>query len=407
MKILKGKYNSAKVFTDNIEETASSQIIKLLDQDFVEGAKVRIMPDTHAGAGCVIGFTADLGNKVIPNLVGVDLGCGMELVSLGRPEFELSDLDNIIHRSVPSGHNIHENPVSKLDELTELFCYDELRNQVKFNRAIGSLGGGNHFIELNLDNRKNKYLVIHSGSRNLGKQVAEYYQALAVESCKGLANINLVKEETIFELKLLGRQHLISKKLKEIDEYYSEHQPEYPKELCFLQGDLRNDYLHDMEICQRYATLNRETMANIILLNLLDSELSDYEHFETIHNYINFEDNIIRKGAVSAKEGESLIIPINMRDGSILAVGKGNEDWNNSAPHGAGRLMGRMEAKRRLSMSEYTEQMEGIFTTTANESTLDEAPMAYKPMQEILDNIQDTVDVIDIIKPIYNYKSAE
>jgi len=408
MKILHGKYNSAKVFTDNIEETASSQIVKLLDQDFVSGAKVRIMPDTHAGAGCVIGFTADLGKKVIPNLVGVDIGCGMQVVKLGNIGVDLNELDSFIHKSIPSGHNIYESSLVRFGQIESLFCFDYLKNINKFNRAIGTLGGGNHFIELDMDDYGDVYLVIHSGSRNLGKQVADFYQDVAVDFCKESSfSLKDLRDKAIESLKKEGKQHLISSKLKEIEEYYSELQPKYPKELCFLEGLNRDQYLHDMEVCQEYASLNRKTMANVILEELLGSNLEDHEEFETIHNYISFHDGIIRKGAVSAYEGEELIIPINMRDGSIIAKGKGNSDWNFSAPHGAGRLMGRMEAKRSLSMSEFSSSMEGVFSTTVNESTLDEAPMAYKPMQEIIDNIQDTVEIIDVIKPIYNFKSVE
>jgi len=406
MKILKGKYASAKVFTDNIEETASKQIIELMNQEFVSGAKIRIMPDTHAGAGCVIGFTADLGDKVIPNLVGVDIGCGMLCVSLGKIDFRLKDLDNMIQDFVPHGHEIHREEVSYLAEVSSLISIDNLRSE-KFQRAIGSLGGGNHFIEIDIDDEGNKYLVIHSGSRNLGKQVADFYQNLAVESCKGLVDLAEVEQETIKKLKNEGNQHSIQLALKNIKNDYLKAQPAYPKELCFLTGESREEYLHDMSICQEYASLNRFTMANIILDKMFGAKAFDFQFFTSVHNYINFEDNIIRKGACSAYGSQQLIIPINMRDGSILAVGKGNADWNFSAPHGAGRLMGRMEAKRKLSLSIFEEQMEGIYTTTANESTLDESPMAYKPMQEIIDNIGDTVEIQNIIKPIYNFKSSE
>lgn len=406
MQILKGQYNEAKVFTDNIEETAKNQIINLMNQEFVTGAKIRIMPDTHAGAGCVIGFTADLGNKVIPNLVGVDIGCGMLCVNLGKIDFRLKDLDEMIKDFIPHGHEIHREEVEYMEELNTLISLPYLKSE-KFNRSIGSLGGGNHFIEINEDEEGNKYLVIHSGSRNLGKQVAEFYQGVAIQNCKGLADIREIEQATVKRLKEEGNQHLIQASLKEIKKIYLEKQPSYPKELCFLENDARTDYLYDMAVCQEYAHLNRMTMGNIILAKMFGSFVEDFLYFESVHNYINFEDNIIRKGACSAYHGQKVIIPINMRDGSILAIGKGNRDWNNSAPHGAGRLMGRMEAKRKLSTEVFKEQMEGIYTTTANASTLDESPMAYKPMQEIVDNIQDTVYIEKIIKPIYNFKSAE
>jgi RNA-splicing ligase RtcB len=407
MIILEGKYNTAKVFTNNIEESASTQIINLMNQEFVSGAKIRIMPDTHAGAGCVIGFTADLGNKVIPNLVGVDIGCGMYVVNFGKIFIDLNNLDNIIHNYVPVGHNIHETSFNEMSEINNLFCINELRNQNKFNRAIGTLGGGNHFIELNKDDDNNSYLVIHSGSRNLGKQVAEYYQNIAIESLKNLVDVNVLRNQAIAELKISGKASLIPQALKDIENRHKETQPVFPKELCFLENTNREYYLHDMAICQEYAAYNRETIADIILANILDTNSSEFDTFHTVHNYIDFDDNIIRKGAVSAYEREKLIIPINMRDGSILATGKGNGDWNFSAPHGAGRLMGRMEAKRRLSMGEFAETMNGIYSTTINESTLDEAPMAYKPMQEIIDNVQDTVTIDKIIKPVYNFKASE
>jgi tRNA-splicing ligase RtcB len=405
---LQGKYNTAKVFTDNVEENTTSQIINLLNQDFTVDAKIRIMSDCHYGAGCVIGFTADLGKKVIPNLVGVDIGCGMFVVKLGNTKINLKELDNIIHSLIPSGHEVHKNPMTKFDSIKDLICLRDLRGDYsKFVRGIGSLGGGNHFIEINKDDEDNYYLVIHSGSRNLGKQVAEYYQDIAIESCKGLGDLNVQKTELIEQLKLQGKREDIQKSLKNLENKFKVTQPHYPRDLCFLEGKSREDYLHDMEICQQYAYLNRQTMSEIILKEMFDKSLYDFENFQTIHNYINFDDNIIRKGAVSAYNGEELVIPINMRDGSILATGKGNQDWNNSAPHGAGRLMGRNEAKRRLSMEEFTNTMNGIYSTTINDSTLDEAPMAYKPIQEIIDNIQDTVTIDKIIKPVFNYKASE
>jgi tRNA-splicing ligase RtcB (3'-phosphate/5'-hydroxy nucleic acid ligase) len=404
---LRGKYNIAKVFTNNIEESAISQIINLLNQDFVENAKIRIMSDVHNGAGCVIGFTADLGNKIVPNLIGVDISCGMEVVELKHINLDLEKLDSIIHNYIPAGREVHRNIVKKFNKTQDLFCARELKDTTRIDHSVGTLGGGNHMIEVAKDDRDEYYLVIHSGSRNLGKQVAEYYQKLAIESCKGLGDWNTLKTDLIDKLKLEGKKSQIQFEINKLEKKFKNTQPNYPEDLCFLEGKSRDDYLHDMTLCQEYATLNRKTMAKIILKEMFHKDLSEFDGFETIHNYIDFKDNIIRKGAVSAYSGEQLIIPINMRDGSILATGKGNPDWNNSAPHGAGRLMGRNEAKRSLSMQEFADTMKDVYSTTVNNSTLDEAPMAYKPIQEIIDNIQDTVTIDKIIKPVYNFKASE
>jgi RNA-splicing ligase RtcB len=382
---LNGKYADAKVFTDNVEATAVSQIINLLNQPFVDGSNVRIMPDTHAGAGCVIGFTASMGDKVIPNLVGVDIGCGMLVIKLGKVLIDLARFDKIVHDTVPCGHDIHDESIIKYDELDDLICFDGLYKSFVFNRSIGTLGGGNHFIELDKDDEGNVYLVIHSGSRNLGKQVADLYQKIAIEYWK----------DGGFDYQEHRKQH-------------KNAHPLYPADLCFLIGQERENYLHDMNICQRYADVNRQMIANIILYNLYNgATVNEYDLFSTIHNYVNFHDNIIRKGAVSAYAGENLIIPMNMRDGSLLCTGKGNADWNYSAPHGAGRLMGRNVAKSTLSMEEFEKTMSGIYSSTVNRSTLDEAPDAYKPMAEIIANIQDTVTIDKIIKPVYNFKAEE
>lgn len=404
---VKGKYNSAKVYTDTLEPEVIAQLIELCNQDFCQGCKIAIMPDTHAGKGCVIGFTANLGEKVIPNIVGVDIGCGMLTVELGKLEIDLAELDNIIHKYIPSGMEVHEGRVVRFPKLQDLHCYRSLKNTKRIERSIGTLGGGNHFIELDKDDEDNLYLVIHSGSRNLGKQVAEIYQNLAIDICSGKEDYYIKRERIITEYKAMGKKKMIESALKELKAKYDALEPSYPKDLCFLTGVYREQYLHDMNICQEYATLNRETMASIILEKLLGKNLSDFNHFTTIHNYINFKDNIIRKGSISAYEGEKVLIPINMRDGSILAVGKGNPDWNYSAPHGAGRLMSRNKAKELLSMEEYKKSMEGIYTSSVNESTLDEAPMAYKPMEEIMKSIQETVDILKVIKPVYNFKAGE
>lgn len=404
---LKGKYNTAKVFIDNVENETQSQIIELCNQDFVQGGKIRIMPDTHKGAGCVIGFTADLENKIIPNIVGVDIGCGMLTIELSKENINLQQLDEIIHKYVPSGRNTHESRIVKFDKLQELYCYRSLKDTKRIERSIGTLGSGNHFIEVNKDSDDNLYLVIHSGSRNLGKQVADHYQKLAIELCSGKEEFYLLQDKLIVEYKQQGRKSEIQKAIKELVKKYKDMNPIYPKDLCFLTGEWRDKYLHDMSICQEYASLNRIVMADIILSKLLNKKYINFNHFQTIHNYINFKDNIIRKGAISAYKNEKVLIPINMRDGSIIGIGKGNPDWNYSAPHGAGRLMSRSKAKELVNLEEFERTMKGVYTTSVGLSTLDESPMAYKSMQEILDNIGDTVDVIDIIKPIYNFKAGE
>jgi len=402
---LSGKYNNAKVFTDNLEDGAKDQIIELLDQEFIKDSKVRIMPDVHKGMGCVIGFTADMGDKVIPNIVGVDLGCGMLTVELGDIDMDLPKLDEMINKNVPSGRNTHIERKTKFDKISELHCFRELKDTKRIERSIGTLGGGNHFIEVGVDSKNNKYLVIHSGSRNLGTQVAEIYQKLAIDLCSGKEDYYIKREQIIESYKSKGKRKEIKKVLAELKKEYAELQPLYPKALCYLTGEYRERYLHDMKICQEYASLNREVMADIILSNLLGKNLNKFNHFETIHNYINFKDNIIRKGAISAYEGEKVLIPINMRDGSIIAIGKGNPEWNYSAPHGAGRLMSRSVAKVTHTLDEFKDTMKGIYSTSVNERTLDESPMAYKPIEEIINNIGETVDIVDIIKPIYNYKA--
>ena len=401
-----------KIFTEDIEQEAVDQINLLLEQEPFKDCKVRIMPDVHAGKGCVIGFTADLGDKVIPNIVGVDIGCGMLCVELGNIDLDLEKLDKVINENIPAGRNIREEKLVNFDKINDLYCLRELKETKKFNRALGTLGGGNHFIEVDVDEDGNKYLVIHTGSRNLGKQVADYYQNLAIELCSGREEMFKSKEEIIKTYKEQGRKAEIQKALKELESEYKENKPNLPNDLCYLEGKYRGMYLHDMKICQEYASLNRSYIANTILKNIMYFKKAiepldswDIDYFETVHNYISFEDNIVRKGAIRANEGERVIIPINMRDGSIIAVGKGNEDWNNSAPHGAGRLMSRKKAKETFNLEEFKKSMADIYSTSVLEETIDEAPFVYKPMQEIIDNIQDTVEIEKIIKPIYNFKA--
>lgn len=401
-----------KIFTTNIEQEAVNQINELLKQEPFKNCKVRIMPDVHSGKGCVIGFTADLGEKVIPNIVGVDIGCGMLCVELGNIELDFKDLDRIVNEYIPAGRNIRKQKLLNFDKINELYCLRELKETKKFNRAIGTLGGGNHFIEIDADNKGNKYLVIHTGSRNLGKQVADYYQNLAIELCSGKEEMYKKKEEIIKKYKEQGRKSEIQQALKELEKEYKNNKPNLPKELCYLEGKHREMYLHDMKICQEYASLNRLQIAKQIIINYY--KLTDIPEmyppimqnsFETIHNYISFEDNIVRKGAIRANKNEKVLIPINMRDGSIIAVGKGNQDWNCSAPHGAGRIMSRTKAKEKFKLEEFKQSMKDVYSTSVVEETIDESPMVYKSMQEIIENTKDTIEIQKIIRPIYNFKA--
>lgn len=400
--------SNLKIFTKNVEQEAVDQIELLLAQDAFKDCKVRIMPDVHAGKGCVIGFTADLGEKVIPNIVGVDIGCGMLCVSIGQTDIDFEKLDNVIRSCVPSGRDVHEGRIIRFDELQELKCYRELRDTKRLERSIGTLGGGNHFIEVDVAEDGYKYLVIHTGSRNLGKQVADYYQNLAFELMSGKDKLYEEQDRLIKEYKSDGRKSEIQSAIAELHRNFKAVNPNIPKDLCYLEGKYREDYLHDMRICQKFAYMNRVMIAQIICNHMgwgVDADMPDY--FECIHNYIDHDSNIVRKGAISAKLGEKVLIPINMRDGCILGIGKGNEDWNYSAPHGAGRTMSRSKAKESILLEEYQKAMDGIFTTSVNTSTIDESPMAYKTMDEIIGNIKDTVEIVDIIKPIYNFKANE
>ena len=409
-----------KIFTDNIEQEAIDQINTLLEQPAFADCKVRIMPDVHAGAGCVIGFTADLGDKVIPNIVGVDIGCGMFTVELGRidtgingktdssvvnyvTDIDYEKLDNVIRTCIPSGRNVHEEINYIFPELKNLRCYNKLKNIDWLERSMGTLGGGNHFIEIDEGFEGRKYLVIHTGSRNLGKQVADYYQNLAVELMIGRDKLAYERDRLIAEYKDQGRSSEIQDAIKELRNTWRKKTNDVPKELCYLTDKYRDDYIHDMKICQRFAKQNRLMIALKIMLSM---GWYSIDLFETVHNYID-ESNMIRKGAISAKKGEKVLIPINMRDGSLLCVGKGNEDWNCSAPHGAGRIMSRSKARESISMESFRESMTGIYTTSVCESTIDESPMAYKSMNEIINNIKDTVDILDVLKPVYNFKASE
>ena len=367
--------------------------------------KVRIMPDVHAGKGCVIGFTADLGEKVIPNIVGVDIGCGMLTAEIGKIDIDFEKLDNIIRKNIPFGRTVRDYEVS-FPEMEQLHCKDSLKNMNWLKCSLGTLGGGNHFIEVDEDSDGVKYLVIHTGSRNLGKQVAEIYQQIAIESMQGVPKLKEESDRLIEEYKRNGRQKEIQKALSELKRKWKPDKLNIPKELCYLTDENRDNYLHDMKICQKFALTNRQMIKDIIF-DGMRWKMNDVDMFQTIHNYIDHETNIVRKGAISARAGEKVLIPINMRDGCIIGIGKGNDDWNQSAPQGAGRIMSRSKAKEMVSLEEFRQSMDGIYTTSVNVSTLDESPMVYKPIDEIISNIKDTVDILKIIKPIYNFKAAE
>ena len=397
---IKGKINTAICYASVIEEEAIKQIRRMCDYEFTAGSRIRIMPDVHAGKGCTIGTTMTITDKAVPNIVGVDIGCGMYTVSLGRTDINFEQLDEAAH-FIPSGMNVWEGRQEHFD-LEQLRCYRDLKDAKRLERSLGTLGGGNHFIEIDESADGEKYLVIHSGSRNLGKQVAELYQKLAVDLSKGKEEYFKKRDEIIRTYKEQGKRKEIQAALKKIA--WEQKKSLIPEDLCFLYGSYLEDYLHDVEVCQRFARRNREKMAEILLER---AGIAAGEAFHTIHNYIDTEEMILRKGAIAAHAGEKILIPINMRDGSVLAVGKGNAEWNYSAPHGAGRIMSRKAAKDKLSLEEYRETMKGIYTTSVNEATLDEAPMAYKSLDDIIDVIRDSVDIIDVMKPVYNFKASD
>ncbi|MBQ6266255.1 MAG: RtcB family protein [Clostridia bacterium] len=403
---ISGAYNTAKIFTDAVDDIAAEQIKALCDQSFTEGCRIRIMPDAHAGAGCVIGFTANLGDKVIPNIVGVDIGCGMLTVMLGKTEIDFDALDVVIRTQIPSGTFVHAGRIARFPELQEMDCFRSLKDTKRIERSIGTLGGGNHFIEIDCDDEGNKYLVIHSGSRNLGKQVAEHYQALAYDLHRGMDRFFEKQQEIIEGYKAAGRKTEIQAALKALKKDYRCKESPIPRELCYLYGAYRDSYLKDMKLCQQYAVRNRAMMAKIILHAMFGKELAEFGSFETVHNYIDHKSNIIRKGAVSAQQGELLLIPINMRDGSLICIGKGNEDWNCSAPHGAGRLYSRSQARALFTVEEFAACMQDVYTTCICSGTLDESPMAYKTMDDIVNNISPTAEIVKVIRPLYNFKAT-
>ena len=386
-----------KIFTDNVEPEAVNQIYTLISQPPFEGQQVRIMPDVHYGTGCVVGFTGTLGDKIIPNVLGVDLGCGMLCAELGKVDIDYAALDAFIKAKIPTG-SAYRNEYHAEDLIKKLICFKDLRNLDRLFGSLGTLGGGNHFIEIDVDDEGNKYLVIHSGSRNLGLQVAKLYQKKAVECCKNAAEEE--REKVVASLK--GSPDKIPEAIAAVNKKYA-HRTKIPAELCYLDGKEMEEYMHDLKLCQKFAVLNRKMMCDAITKFL---KVYKFPTFETVHNYID-EDNVIRKGAIPAHKGQRVLIPMNMRDGCLIAVGKGNPDWNQSAPHGAGRILKRSEAKELFSVEEFKESMQGIFSTTIGEGTLDESPFVYKPMQEIMNLIEPTVDIEKVIKPVYNFKAGE
>lgn len=399
---IKGKINTAICYAKTVEDGAVEQIRNMCDYALTEGSRIRIMPDVHAGKGCTIGTTMTVTDKVCPNIVGVDIGCGMYTARLADKELDFEKIDEAAHY-IPSGMNTWEGRTERFD-LAALKCYRSLRDTKRLQRSLGTLGGGNHFIEIDVSSDGAFYLVIHSGSRNLGKQVAEIYQRLAVDLHSGKEEFFKRKDELIRSYKAEGRRSEIQQALKDLEKEYKAKAPDVPDDLCWLYGSFLEDYLHDVEICQRFARRNREKMAEILLER---TGLTALESFHTIHNYIDTEEMILRKGAIAAHSGEKLLIPINMRDGSVIAVGKGNPEWNYSAPHGAGRIMSRSKAKEEIDIESYRAAMIGIYTTCVNEQTIDEAPMAYKSIDDIIDVIRESVEIIDIMKPVYNFKAAD
>ena len=397
---IKGKYNEAKIFTDIVDSTSIAQVQELCNQEFTAGSRIRLMPDIHAGAGCTIGTTMTIADKVVPNLVGVDIGCGMETTRIREDHIELQKLDKLIYEKIPSGFSIRDKAhryLSQID-LGELYCIQHV-DRLRAEKSIGTLGGGNHFIEVDKDDAGNLYLVVHSGSRHLGVEVASYYQEAGYKILNRTDDASI--EALIAQMKAEGRGKEIQKELKKRKNL---KQTNIPKALAYVSGELFDQYIHDMKIVQQFAMLNRQAMVDEIVKGM---KLHVEEQFTTIHNYIDTENMILRKGAVSAKAGEQLLIPINMRDGSLLCVGKGNEDWNCSAPHGAGRLTSRAMAKQSFTVSAFKKQMAEIYTTSVSKATLDECPMAYKGMEDILGNIGPTAEVTKIIRPIYNFKAGD
>ena len=393
-----GRYNTAKIFTDNADSESISQVVELCNQPYTAGSQIRMMPDIHAGAGCTIGTTMTIKDKISPNLVGVDIGCGMLTVRIQEREVDFKKLDEVINREIPSGFSIHSTPVPSAARIQPLL--KQIRANIDINRAlcsVQSLGGGNHFIELDKDNEGALYLIVHTGSRHLGVEIAKYYQEAGYKALNVTSTAEI--KSLVSALKEAGRQQEIASALAQ---YKADHETNIPKSLAYVEGNLLADYLNDAHIARKFAEINRSAIAGAIVSAM---EWHQIECFETIHNYIDLDQMVLRKGAVSSKKGERLLIPINMRDGCLICIGKGNPDWNYSAPHGAGRLMSRAQAKDSLNLNEFKREMEGVYSTSVCRATLDEAPMAYKDMDEILANIKPTATVEKIIKSIYNFKA--
>ena len=399
---IKGKVNTAICYAQVVEDEAIEQVRRMCDYDLTAGSKVRIMPDVHSGKGCTIGTTMTIIDKACPNIVGVDIGCGMYTVVLKDKELDFAKIDEACHY-IPSGKCVWEGRKKRFD-LTDLRCYRSLKDSKRLERSLGTLGGGNHFIEIDKGNDGTYYLIIHSGSRNLGKQVAEIYQQIAIDLHMGKEKYFKRRDEIIRTYKEEGRKAEIQNALKELKESFEAQALLIPEDICWLYGSFLEDYLYDVKICQQFAKRSRELMAEIIIDRV---GLTAGEGFHTIHNYIDTEEMILRKGAIAAHDGEKVLIPINMRDGSVLAIGKGNPEWNYSAPHGAGRLMSRTKAKESLDMEEYKAEMSGVYSTSVNEATLDESPMAYKSLDDIIDVIKETVNIVDIMKPVFNFKASD
>jgi len=395
---VKGKHNTALCYCGELEPIAFDQIKAVCDREEFAGSKIRIMPDVHAGKGCTIGTTMTITDKIVPGMVGVDIGCGMETVRLAERALDFEKLDRLIRASIPSGRGIRKNhhPLNAEVDLDELRCAAHVDVR-RARLSIGTLGSGNHFIEVGRADDGALYLVVHSGSRHLGQEVATWYQRQAGERLSRPSQEAM--QEVIDTLKAEGRAQEIEATLQQL-----KPASDIPKDLAYVSEALFDDYLHDMRIVQRFAALNRQAMTEVILSGMAATEA---DRFTTIHNYIDTEAMILRKGSVSAKAGEHLLIPINMRDGSLICVGKGNADWNDSAPHGAGRLMSRTKALSVLSMDEYRAEMKDVFSTSVHRNTLDESPMAYKSMEEILSHIRPTAEVVERIRTAYNFKAGE
>lgn len=392
MLTLKGKYNEATVYTDNIDDNTIGQIITLCSQPFVKDSKIRIMPDTHGGKGCVIGTTMTIQDKIVPNLVGVDIGCGLYVVKLkpGKLKMSFDKLDKVIRERVPSGSRTHDKAIDDFD----LDGVIAPIHRGWASRSIGTLGGGNHFIEVN-QGSDGIYLVIHSGSRVLGKEIAKYHQEVAYKKLDGLRK----------ELKVAATKAKKTGSLKMVNDFMSDRElVKLDYDLSYVTGSDLENYLNDMEIAQRFATRNRYVMAQIIL-KAMKWDKAVISSFDCVHNYIDINNHMLRKGATSAQLGEQIIVPLNMRDGSILATGKGNPDWNYSAPHGAGRMLSRSNAKAQISLESYQKAMKDVWTTSVSKKTIDEAPKAYKSARQLLADVEDTMEIQEIIKPLYNFKA--